>query len=1175
MTMPKFVHLNVHSDFSIIDGLANPYKIVKKAVDLNMCCIAITDFANLFGSLKFYKVSHTFGLKPIIGIDLNIKSIFQPNTSYRITLLVCNDQGYKNISILTTLAYKVPRLETINIEIEYSWLKKFSDGLIILSGGMLGELGYNLLREKWVIVDKIINFYKKHFPMSFYLQIERIGRRNEEEYINKVIHLSHKQDIPIVATNAVCFLEQNDFYIHNIRMAINQGVMASQLNIKNIYTENQFLRSESEMIDLFFDIPESILNSVEIAKRCNYFFKLNKSFLPEFDAKNNIHEKKFLIKLAYHGLNKKFKFNESKFNQDINVLKKKYINRLELELKVINNMGFPGYFLIVMEFIQWAKKNNIAVGPGRGSGAGSLVAYVLGITDLDPLKFDLLFERFLNPHRISMPDFDIDFCMEKRDLVINHVEKRYGIDAVAQIITFGTMTAKSVVRDVGRVLGYPYGFINYLSKLIPMDIGITLNYAFSNNDELMELYNTNNDVKRVVDISKRLEGVTRNIGKHAGGVIIAPCKITTFLPLYLDENGKNPLTQFDKYDIESIGLVKFDFLGLKTLTVIQFTISNINKLFKNSNTVINVNTISIEDKKPFSILYNSDTVGIFQLESLGMKQLIKRLKPDCFEDLIALVALFRPGPLQSGMVDNYINRKHGREDIYYPDQRWQHESLKPILKSTYGIILYQEQVMKIAQVLSGYTLSEADILRRAMGKKDPIEMKNQRSIFQIGAQKKGIDKELSIKIFDLLEKFAGYGFNKSHSAAYAMITYQTMWLKYYYPAVFLAAVMTSDNDNIDKLIKLVHECKRMKITILSPCINTGQYYFSVNANKEIIYGMSAIKGMGEFFIRFILKNRKEKGLFVDLFDFCLRVFISKITVKIIEKLILSGCFDCINTNRCYLIRILPSVFSSVKQFLKHQNNQQQDLFGSPLNELKKISMQKQKYNFEWTKKTLLEYEYASLGLYLSDHPMNEYLIELKNYINFVQLSDISKNNINKYIIISGMLNNVKFKLTKKKTKIALLTIFDGSITLDVLIFSDLLENVRFFLKKNAILIIKGKVIFDYFVNRVKILASNITNIEYIRYQYVKNISIYLKNKYLIKIYIDNMKLLFEDRKKGQVPVYIYYDKNQQYAMQKLKLQNTWHIFPDNKFLNTIQSTLGEKNIILNIKKRNDINIFIR
>ena len=666
--------------------------------------------------------------------------------------------------------------------IDKLWLVEYAEGLILLSGGREGDIGKALIKGNNVLAEQMLSFYQQYFPDHYYLELIRTGRENEENYLHQAVHFAEQHDLPVVATNEVMFLSPENFDAHEIRVAIHDGFTLDDKRRPKRYSTQQYLRSEQEMCELFSDIPEALTNSVEIAKRCNVTVTLGEYVLPDFPTEG-LSIEDFLVKVSEEGLQERLEFLFDKDASDFAEKRKPYDERLAIELEVINNMGFPGYFLIVMEFIQWSKDNNIPVGPGRGSGAGSLVAYAQKITDLDPLEYDLLFERFLNPERVSMPDFDVDFCMDRRDEVIDHTAELYGRDAVSQIITFGTMAAKAVIRDVGRVLGHPYGFVDRISKLIPPTPGMTLAKAFEEEPKLPEAYAQDSDVKDLIDMCRILEGTTRNAGKHAGGVVISPTTITDFAPLYCDEEGKNPVTQFDKNDVEDAGLVKFDFLGLRTLTILQWAIEMADeKLLKEDKEPIDIASIDLEDKASFKVLLKSETTAVFQLESSGMKSLIAKLKPDCFEDIIALVALFRPGPLQSGMVDNFIERKHGREAISYPDETWQHIDLKPILEPTYGIILYQEQVMQIAQVLAGYSLGGADMLRRAMGKKKPEEMAKQRAGFEEGAINRGVDGELAMKIFDLVEKFAGYGFNKSHSAAYALVSYQTLWMKTHFPS---------------------------------------------------------------------------------------------------------------------------------------------------------------------------------------------------------------------------------------------------------------------------------------------------------------------------------------------------------------------------------------------------------
>ncbi|EMK6671010.1 DNA polymerase III subunit alpha, partial [Vibrio fluvialis] len=775
MSDPKFIHLRIHSDFSMVDGLSKVPPLVKKVAAMGMPAMALTDFTNLCGLVKFYGTAHGCGIKPIVGADFSVRSDEFGDELTRITVLAKDNVGYKNLTLLISDAYLRGHVQHQPV-IDKEWLLKYAEGLIILSGGKNGEIGRALLKGNQALVEKCVEFYQTHFADNFYLELVRTGRADEESYLHFALELAEQAELPVVATNDVVFIDPDQFDAHEIRVAIHDGFTLEDPRRPKNYSPQQYLRSEEEMCELFADIPEALENSVEIAKRCNVTVRLGEYFLPAFPTEG-MAETEYLVKKSREGLEDRLEF----LFPDPAVRAERrpaYDERLEIELQVINQMGFPGYFLIVMEFIQWSKDNDIPVGPGRGSGAGSLVAYALKITDLDPLEYDLLFERFLNPERVSMPDFDVDFCMDKRDQVIDHVAEMYGRDAVSQIITFGTMAAKAVIRDVGRVLGHPFGFVDRISKMIPPDPGMTLEKAFKAEPALQELYDADEEVKELIDMCRILEGCTRNAGKHAGGVVISPTAITDFAPIYCDSEGHHPVTQFDKNDVEYAGLVKFDFLGLRTLTIIDWALGLINpRREKAGEPPVRIESIPLADPASFRVLQNSETTAVFQLESRGMKELIKRLQPDCFEDIIALVALFRPGPLQSGMVDNFIDRKHGREAISYPDEKWQHESLKEILEPTYGIILYQEQVMQIAQVLAGYTLGGADMLRRAMGKKKPEEMAKQREVFQSGAENNGVDGELAMKIFDLVEKFAGYGFNKSHSAAYALVSYQTLWLK--------------------------------------------------------------------------------------------------------------------------------------------------------------------------------------------------------------------------------------------------------------------------------------------------------------------------------------------------------------------------------------------------------------
>lgn len=1149
MNLPKFVHLHVHSDYSMFDGLSKPEDLVKKAVSLRMMALAITDYSNLYGVIKFYNSAHKFGLKPIIGATVKFISEFIKNDLVELTILASSQEGYKNLISLISRAYKKGYVNNKFVTIEKKWLSELNNGLILLSGGCQGEIGKILLRNQSLSISSCLKFYEKYFPSSYYLELIRTGRKNEEKYLHLAVDLSFSKGIPVVATNDVCFLKQKDFEIHKIRIAIYEGETLKNSKIQNNYSKHQFLKSEEEISNLFSDIPEALVNSVEIAKRCNVFISSGKYFLPQFETGQTSVQDYLIIK-AKKGLKRRLKirFSNTKIDKEIYL---KYKNRLITELNIINKMGFPGYFLIVMEFIQWSKNNNIPVGPGRGSGAGSLVAYALNITEIDPLLFDLLFERFLNPERVSLPDFDIDFCMEKRDKVIEHVADMYGRNAVAQIITFGTMTAKAVIRDVGRVLGYPYGFINNLSKLVPLDPGITLNEAFSKKSELYNLYKNDEDVKKLIDISKKLEGVNRNVGKHAGGVVISPTKITDFCPLYCDENGNNPVTQFDKNDIEYVGLLKFDFLGLRTLTTISCTVDMINSKLLLNKKEININSISLDDQKCFDLLKACKTTAIFQLESHGMKDLIKRLKPDCFEDIIALLALFRPGPLQSGMVDNFINRKHGYEKIAYPDHKWQHILLKPVLESTYGIILYQEQVMKIAQILAGYTLGKADILRRAMSSKNLKDMAKQRKVFLEGSQKNGINMKLAIKIFDLLEKFAGYGFNKSHSVAYALVSYQTLWLKTYYPAEFIASTMNSDIDNIEKIIVLVHETINMKLKIISPNINLSKYEFYVDNFNNIIYGLGAIKGIGENSIKSIIEERDKNGYFYDLFDFCTRCDPNKINRRILEKLIMSGSFDSINEDRNYLLNLIENAIKISKEHMRIKNNRQASLFGSFKDELNII---KKNHLFEssYCKQDQLQNEYQVLGFYLTGHPISQYKKELKYYINNLKNSELKL--INKEKITLGVVVSIKVKTTKNNNKIAILILDNYTRRSEIVIFKKVFNLFEHLIQLNEILIVKGIIESN---KNSKIIACDIMNLTLAREKYVKKlIIIFTKNK--DKFFLEKLYQLLEKQDKGNILIDFDTIKCSFSLIQK----KNFYITVNNKFLNELKFLVGSDNVKL-------------
>ena len=1156
MAEPRFIHLNIHSDYSMIDGLAKTGPLVKKVASMNMSAMAITDFTNLCGLVKFYGSAHGAGVKPIIGADFLMESQLLGDELASLTILARNNTGYQNLTLLISEAYQ-KGYGAQGPTIQRDWLVNHKEGLIILSGGRLGDVGKFLLRGNSVLVDQALEFWQTHFPDSFYLELIRTGRQDEESYLHAAVQLATEKSLPVVATNDVRFISSEDFDAHEIRVAIHDGYTLADPKRPKRYSPQQYLRSEDEMCELFADIPEALQNSVEIAKRCNVTIRLGEYFLPQFPT-GDMSTEDYLVKRSKEGLEERLAFLFP--DPEVRAQRRpEYDERLDIELKVINQMGFPGYFLIVMEFIQWSKDNNVPVGPGRGSGAGSLVAYALKITDLDPLEFDLLFERFLNPERVSMPDFDVDFCMEKRDRVIDHVAEMYGRDAVSQIITFGTMAAKAVIRDVGRVLGHPYGFVDRISKLVPPDPGMTLEKAFAAEPQLGEVYEADEEVRALIDMARILEGVTRNAGKHAGGVVIAPTKITDFAPLYCDPEGNNPVTQFDKNDVEYAGLVKFDFLGLRTLTIIDWALGMINpRNAKKGKPPVDIAAIPLDDQKSFDMLQRSETTAVFQLESRGMKDLIKRLRPDSFEDMIALVALFRPGPLQSGMVDNFIDRKHGREAISYPDVEWQHESLQPVLEPTYGIILYQEQVMQIAQVLAGYTLGGADMLRRAMGKKKPEEMAKQRSVFEEGAVKNGIDAELSMKIFDLVEKFAGYGFNKSHSAAYALVSYQTLWLKAHYPAEFMAAVMTADMDNTEKVVGLVDECWRMGLKVLPPDINSGLYHFHVNDEGEIVYGIGAIKGVGEGPIEAILEARKD-GYFKDIFDLCARTDTKKLNRRVMEKLIMSGAFDRLGPHRAALMSSLEDALKAADQHAKAEAIGQADMFGVLAEAPEQVERSYANIP-KWQEEIILEGERETLGLYLTGHPINRYLKEIERYTHGLRLKDVNPTPRGQMTTVVGLVLASKVITTKRGNRIGVCTLDDRSGRLEIMLFSDALERYQHLLEQDRILIASGQVSFDDFSGGLKMVVRELLDISEAREKYARGLAISLTDGQIDEQLLHRLRGALEPHRSGTIPVHLYYQKDD--ARARMRFGATWRVTPTDTLLTDLRTLLGNEQVEL-------------
>lgn len=1133
MRLKPFIHLRVHTEYSIQDGMIRIDALMDSTLRDNMPAVALTDFMNLFAVVKFYKEALQHGIKPLIGCEIEIQ-ISKENSDLSTLVLLCQSQeGYRHLTELVSLAYEEGQILG-KPRILLEWLKSRHEGLIALSGYSKGDIGKAILEDKLPLAKKCIEQWQQIFPNRFYLEIQRLGFDFEAKLNEQVVKFADEYQLPLVATNTTCFIEKQDFDAHEARICIHQGRVLDDTTRLKTHTSEQYLKSHVDMEKLFSDIPQAIDNSYEIAKRCNVQLGLGKSYLPNFPTPGQIPVDLFLKQCAEDGLKKRLPFVSGKYEPEI------YTKRLEFELKVIIDMGFPGYFLIVADFIQWAKDNQIPVGPGRGSGAGSLVAYSLGITDLDPLEYDLLFERFLNPERVSMPDFDVDFCMIGRDRVIDYVSRRYGRDSVAQIITFGTMAAKAVVRDVGRVLGYPYTFVDKIAKLIPFEIGMTLANALSQEPELLRRYQEEEDVKELLDLAQKLEGITRNAGKHAGGVVIAPSKLTDFSAVYCEENSNQKVSQFDKDDVEAAGLVKFDFLGLRTLTIIDDAI----RMIKQVNPDINIEILHIplNDPKTFELLQSGQTTAVFQLESRGMQELIARLKPDCFEDIVALVALFRPGPLQSGMVDDFIDRKQGRAPIVYL-----HPDLEPILKPTYGVILYQEQVMQIAQVLANYTLGAADLLRRAMGKKKPEEMAQQRSIFLSGADERGIDTEIASQIFDLMEKFAGYGFNKSHSAAYALVSYQTAWLKCHYPSAFMAAVLSSDMDNTDKVVHMLRECKRMGLNVHRPCIQQSKYAFRILSDTDIEYGIGAIKGIGEAAVEHIVQERERTGLFQSIYDLCKRVDLRKINKRVLEALIKSGALDSFNQTRASQLKHLEEAMKLGAQNWQNLQVGQKNLFS--LFEDEQIEIEKIP---EWNLYQLLSGEKETLGWYLSGHPSDEIVHEFRDIC--LPLHEVAHTS-QKIVRLCGQISEWRKMLTKKGKLIIIMTLAQADASLEMILFPEKLPPAMSNFLSGDLVFVEGEVSLDPMKQKNRVVVQKLLTFDEARENYL----MYLKLKLLSTEHDkwEEIKRLIQlNPGNNEVRLQINDDK----FKVDLKLGDECRIKPSQEMIIALRSILGHEQV---------------
>jgi DNA polymerase III subunit alpha len=1151
----------LHTEYSLVDGIVRVPELMAAVAAARMPAIALTDQSNLFAMVKFYKEALTAGVKPLIGVDAWIREPGERTPPSRIVFLCQNLAGYRHLTQLVTRSFLEGQLRGAPM-LERAWLEPATlAGLIVLSGGAEGDIGQALARGNAEEAARCLARWQSLCGDRFYLEVQRTGRNGEAVYSEAVLDLAGERGVPAVATHDVRFLTRAEFEAHEARVCIREGAQLNDASRRRRYSEEQYLKTPEEMTALFADVPALIENSVEIAKRCSLEIKLGASMLPAYPVPAGRTTEDFLREEARGGLARRL--DEAVPQPGAAARdREQYSARLELELGVICSMGFAGYFLIVADFIRWARENGVPVGPGRGSGAGSLVAYVLGITDLDPIEHDLLFERFLNPERVSMPDFDVDFCMDGRDRVIEYVANKYGRERVSQIITYGTLAAKAVIRDVGRVLGHNYGYVDKIAKLVPFEIGITLDKALEQEEELKRLYTNDADVRELIDLARALEGLARNAGTHAGGVVIAPSVLTDFTPLYCEEGG-TPVTQFDKDDVEAAGLVKFDFLGLRTLTVIDWAVRDINALRAGQGeAALDMRLLPMDDAATYQLLKSCKTTAVFQLESRGMKDLIRRLQPDRFGDIVALVALFRPGPLQSGMVEDFIARKH---DTSGATIDYLHPELKPVLEATYGVILYQEQVMQIAQILAGYTLGGADLLRRAMGKKKPEEMAKQRSVFLSGALARGVRESQATLIFDLMEKFAGYGFNKSHSAAYAVLSYQTGWLKAHYPAAFMAAVLSADMDKTDKIVTLIDECAGMTLTVHPPDVNESVYAFKVAGPASIRFGLGAIKGVGASAVQAIVDERGARGAYQSLPELCRRIDLQRVNRRVLEALIKSGSLDPLGPNRATLSAELDRAMHLGEQNSRAVSVGQVDLFGLSTAEHGKVE--------DWTEAQRLAGERETLGLYLSGHPITPYEPDLKFLVS-ARLVDVGGPkpvmaagergwSHGKPATVAGLVLEVR----RRPNRVTLI-LDDRSARLEVSLYEETFQQYRDVIVKDAILIVEGTLRFDDFIEAWRLQAKSVMDIDRARERFARRLWLRWPTELDGPQGMSRFEELLKPYLKGPCAVGIAVNRAEYSG--RLHLGDGWSVRPSRDLLDKLSALVGRDGWYLVYGPRNDI-----
>ncbi|WP_343682841.1 DNA polymerase III subunit alpha [Acinetobacter baylyi] len=1142
----QFVHLGIHTEFSITESIVRIPDLIKAAVQDNMPALALTDLSNLHAAVKFYTSCLKKGIKPILGSVVRLN-----DPEHRITLLAMTNDGWKGLTEIVSRGHIEGQQLSIPC-VQKEWILEQHQDIIILLG-QHSDVGKMLCSSNPQKAEPLLQAWQEKFGNRVYIALTRTERAGEEDYMVEAVKLAAKYNIGVVAHNDVHFIERDDFDAHEARVCIADGYVLADHRRPRIYSSEQYFKTASEMEELFSDIPSAIENTYYIAQRCNVSLQLGTYFLPDYPIPDGFTIDTYFEHLSKEGLEERLNhlYPIETRDEDWPEIRKPYDERIEYEVGIILKMGFPGYFLIVMDFIQWAKGNGVPVGPGRGSGAGSLVAYSLKITDLDPLRYDLLFERFLNPERVSMPDFDVDFCIAGRDRVIDYVSRTYGREAVSQIATFGTMAAKGAIRDVARVLGKSYGLADRISKMVPTKpLGVDLKQAIEMEPQLKDIVTNpsnpdNDDAAEIWEMALKLEGITRNTGKHAGGVVIAPGKITDYSAVLCDADGTNRVAQYDKDDVEAAGLVKFDFLGLRNLTVIEDAVQNINKRIQ-SEIPLDIANVPLDDKDAYLVFADANTTAVFQFESVGMKKMLKEARPSKFEEIIAFVSLYRPGPMD--LIPDFIHRMHGGEFEYL------HPLLESVLEPTYGIMVYQEQVMQAAQFCAGYTLGGADLLRRAMGKKKPEEMVKQRQIFIKGAAEKEIDEATANHIFDYMEKFAGYGFNKSHAAAYALVAYHTAWLKAHYPAEFMAAVLSSEMQNTDSIVFLIDDCRNNALEVLPPSVNMSLYHFHASDERTIVYGLGAIKGVGEQAMQSVIDSRIKNGPYTDLFDFCHRIDLKKINKRTLEALIRAGALDCLQIERSSLMAQLPEAVQAAEQARQNRETGIMDLFG----EVEEVQRKPAKPVKPWSDEVRLKGEKDTLGLYLTGHPIDVYRPELKSFIP-AKLNEVTPTRRGVTTVFAGLVLDVANFPNRM-----VITLDDGTARIEVSCNHERFQRFKDIVVVEQVVVIEGEIYEREGFDRPMARLSKAFSLNEIRQKRANHIRIQPAEEQISKTLahdLQNMILPFCNVDMCQhIPVMLTLE--QPYATAEVHLGQNWKVAPLDELLIKLRDYFGKDAIYI-------------